>query len=81
MDDDNLRTRVDTLFAEKFPAAATIADDAYFADSGALNSHEFVELVVLVEERFGIAVPDDDVSESTFGSKKLLRDYLLSRGV
>lgn len=45
-----------------------LADDLPLLESGVLTSLQTVELVLFLEERFGITVADDDFVEENFSS-------------
>jgi len=54
-----------------------IADDQpIFVDGLGLDSIDALELVVLIEEHFGIAIPDEEVGKSAFASISALADYI-----
>ncbi len=56
---------------------ASIADDQpIFVEGLGLDSIDALELVVLIEENFGIAIPDEDVGKSAFASIAALADYI-----
>ncbi|MCC6847594.1 MAG: acyl carrier protein [Deltaproteobacteria bacterium] len=56
---------------------ADIADDQpIFVEGLGLDSIDALELVVLIEERFGIAIPDEDVGKNVFASISALADYI-----
>ncbi len=56
---------------------ASIADDqAIFVEGLGLDSIDALELVVLIEEHFGIAIPDEEVGKSAFASIAALADYI-----
>jgi acyl carrier protein len=56
---------------------ASIADDQpIFVDGLGLDSIDALELVVLIEEHFGIAIPDEEVGKSAFASIAALADYI-----
>ena len=58
---------------------AEIADDApIFGEGLGLDSIDALELVVLVEERFHVAIPDEDVGRRAFASVNALVDFILS---
>lgn len=60
-----------------------IADDApIFGQSEdgqglGLDSIDALELVVLVEERFDVAIPDEDVGKRAFASVAALADFIV----
>ena len=56
---------------------ASIADDQpIFVEGLGLDSIDALELVVLIEEHFGIAIPDEEVGKSAFASIAALADYI-----
>ena len=58
-------------------APAGIADDQpIFVDGLGLDSIDALELVVLIEEHFGIAIPDEEVGKKAFASINALTDFI-----
>jgi acyl carrier protein len=56
---------------------AAIADDQpIFVEGLGLDSIDALELVVLIEEHFGIAIPDEEVGKSAFASIDALASYI-----
>ena len=54
-----------------------ITDDMpLFGEGLGLDSIDALELVVLIEEHFGIAIPDEEVGKSAFASIAALADYI-----
>ena len=51
-------------------------DAALFGDGLGLDSIDALELVVLIEEHFGIAIPDEEVGKSAFASIDALAEYI-----
>ena len=47
-----------------------------FVEGLGLDSVDALELVVLVEERFNIQIPDEDVGKQAFASIDALADYV-----
>jgi acyl carrier protein len=66
-----------TMVAREFADEAPIfgRDDAG-AGLG-LDSIDALELVVLVEERFNITIPDEDVGKKAFSSVAALADFIV----
>ena len=55
-----------------------IEDGAPLFQSGlGLDSIDALELVVLVEERFNVTIPDEDVGKRAFASVSALADFIL----
>ena len=82
MDRDTLRTEVKHLLTTGLRlqlAPDDIPDDApIFGDSLGLDSIDALELVVLVEDRFRVAIPDEDVGRRAFASVNALVDFILA---
>jgi len=56
---------------------ASIADNQpIFVEGLGLDSIDALELVVLIEEHFGIAIPDEEVGKSAFASIAALAEYI-----
>jgi acyl carrier protein len=47
--------------------------------AGYLDSLRFVLFVAYLEERFGIAIPPDDMTETNFGNIGMVTEYLARR--
>jgi acyl carrier protein len=82
MDRDALRGEVKNLLATGLRlqvTAADIPDDApIFGETLGLDSIDALELVVLVEDRFHISIPDEEVGRRAFGSVNALVDFILA---
>jgi acyl carrier protein len=80
MDRDALRREVKTLLATGLRlevSAADIADGApIFGDGLGLDSIDALELVVLVEDRFHVTIPDEDVGKQAFASVDALVEFI-----
>jgi acyl carrier protein len=58
---------------------ADIPDDApIFGEGLGLDSIDALELVVLVEERFHVSIPDEEIGRRAFASVNALVDFILS---
>ena len=51
--------------------------DPIFVEGLGLDSIDALELVVLVEERFHVVIPDEEVGKLAFASINALADYIL----
>ena len=83
MDRDTLRQQVKELLStglrlEVGPDQIT-DDGAIFGDGLGLDSIDALELVVLVEEKFRIAIPDEEVGRQAFASVNTLVDFITSQ--
>lgn len=52
------------------------ADDASFLENGIIDSMNVLELVVFVEDHFGITVNDEDVVPENFDSLQSMSTYV-----
>ena len=86
MDRTSVRTEVKELLVSGLRltvGAAEIHDDAPIfgqSDDGrglGLDSIDALELVVLVEERFNLTIPDEEVGRRAFASVAALAEFIL----
>jgi acyl carrier protein len=71
LDDRDVRAAVARYILENFLYARPdhpLGDDDRLLDDGIVDSMGAVELVAFLEERFGIAIPDDEITEDNFGT-------------
>jgi acyl carrier protein len=82
MDRDSVRTAVKELLVNGLRldmAPSDIADDApIFGEGLGLDSIDALELVVLVEERFSVGIPDEETGKRVLGSVSALVDFILA---
>ena len=82
MDRDALRREVKDLLTTGLRlqvAPADISDqEPIFGEALGLDSIDAPELVVLVEDRFRVSIPDEDVGRRAFASVDALVDFILA---
>src|SRR5882762_9253960 len=87
MDRDALRAEVKALLATglrlDIPPGDIPDDSPIFGTDGngdglGLDSIDALELVVLIEERFHVAIPDEDAGKRAFGSVSALVDFIVN---
>jgi acyl carrier protein len=82
MDRDTLRREVKDLLTAGLRlqiAPADIPDDTpIFGETLGLDSIDALELVVLIEDRFQVSIPDEEVGRRAFGSVNALVDFILA---
>jgi acyl carrier protein len=63
----------DILFNDKgYP----YSDDASFVEEGVIDSMNVMELILFVEENFGITVADEEIIPDNFNSVRKIADYV-----
>ena len=81
MDRERLRGEVKELLVSGLRLdvrPADIVDGApIFGDGLGLDSIDALELVVLVEERFRVSIPDEEVGKRAFASVNALVEFIL----
>jgi acyl carrier protein len=82
MDRDALRREVKDLLTTGLRLQVTPADisdhEPIFGEVLGLDSIDALELVVLVEDRFRVSIPDEDVGRRAFASVDALVDFILA---
>jgi acyl carrier protein len=85
MDRDSLRREVKTLLATGLrldvPADEIVDDAPIFGDGLGLDSIDALELVVLVEDRFHVTIPDEEAGKQAFASVDALVDFIARKRV
>ena len=56
-----------------------VADDEPLIENGVLTSLQTVELVMFLEERFGITIEDEEFDEENFGSIEAISELVASK--
>lgn len=54
-------------------------EEQIFVEGLGLDSIDALELVVLVEEKFHVVIPDEEVGKLAFASIEALTDYILAQ--
>ena len=79
--DQQLKTEIKQAIVRslRLPIAPEEIGDAtpLFGEGLGLDSIDALELVVLVEERFNITIPDEDVGKKAFSSVAALADFIV----
>ena len=80
MDRDALAAEVKQLLVTGLrldrPPSAIPDDSPIFGDGLGLDSIDALELVVLVEDRFRVSIPDEEVGKRAFASVRALVDFI-----
>ena len=56
-----------------------VSDDEPLIENGVLTSLQTVELVMFLEERFGIVIEDEEFDEENFGSIEAISELVASK--
>ena len=83
MNRDELKRSLKTLLVEGLKLETVCPEDIQdsepiFLEGLGLDSIDALELVVLVEERFGVSIPDEEVGKLAFASIDALADFVLA---
>ena len=83
MNRDELKRSLKTLLVEGLKLESVRPEDIQdsepiFVEGLGLDSIDALELVVLVEERFGVSIPDEEVGKLAFASIDALADFVLT---
>ena len=79
----NVKEQIKAFIAENFlfnPDGFDLSDDASFLDEGVVDSTGTLELVMFVEETFGIEVGDNEIEPENFDSVNKLAAYVARKG-
>ncbi|WP_420642896.1 acyl carrier protein [Candidatus Leptofilum sp.] len=74
-----VKQQIRDFIAENFlfnPDGFDLSDDTSFLDEGVVDSTGTLELVMFVEETFGIAVGDNEIEPENFDSVNKLAGYI-----
>ena len=82
MDRTELRQRLKLLLVEGLKLDTVRPEDIQdaepiFVEGLGLDSIDALELVVLVEEQFGVSIPDEEIGKQAFASINALADFIL----
>jgi acyl carrier protein len=82
MERDTLQTEVKELLATglrlQVAPGEIDAEAPIFGEALGLDSIDALELVVLVEDRFHVSIPDEEVGRRAFASVNALVDFILA---
>ncbi|MCB8928397.1 MAG: acyl carrier protein [Ardenticatenaceae bacterium] len=78
----SVKQQIREFIAENFlfnPDGFDLSDDASFLDEGVVDSTGTLELVMFVEETFGITVGDHEIEPENFDSVNKLAAYVAGK--
>jgi acyl carrier protein len=79
----SVQEQIRMFIAENFlfnPNGFDLNDDDSFLDEGVVDSTGTLELVMFVEETFGVSVGDDEIEPENFDSVNKLAAYIGRKG-
>jgi acyl carrier protein len=75
----DLQTRIIAIIQKVVKQPVKVSSDESLFDSGLLDSFALPEMVSVLEEEFGIKVPDSDLTPRKFESIDNIQRYIESR--
>ena len=83
MNREELKTDLKALLVEGLKLEDVRPEDIkdgepIFVEGLGLDSIDALELVVLVEERFGVSIPDEEIGKLAFASIDALADFIIT---
>ena len=64
---------------ENVTGGRDVSDDEPLIENGVLTSLQTVELVMFMEDRFGVTIEDEEFSEENFGSIRAIAELVASK--
>jgi acyl carrier protein len=57
-----------------------VAEDDHLMEKGVIDSMGMVELITFLEDRFGVAPADDEITEDNFSTLRRIAAFVRSKG-
>lgn len=76
---ENATAEVRGWLQENVTGSRELPEDYPLIENGVLTSLQTVELVMFLEDRFGIMVEDDELDEENFGSINAIAELVASK--
>ena len=76
---EDARPEIRGWLQENVTGSREVPDDYPLIENGVLTSLQTVELVMFLEERFGIMVEDEELDEENFGSINAIADLVANK--
>ena len=80
--DRDIRERIEALVAKVLggtPPATSAGGDSLLGEAGGFDSTKTLELIVEVEQEFGIVIQDDEINPMNLGTTENLIRFILSK--
>jgi acyl carrier protein len=79
VDTENATAAIRGWLRENVTGSREVPDDYPLIENGVLTSLQTVELVMFMEDRFGILVEDEELNEENFGSIRAIAGLVASK--
>jgi acyl carrier protein len=76
---ENAAAAIREWLQENVTGNRPVADDELLIENGVLTSLQTVELVMFMEDKFGITVEDDELDEETFATVQSIASLVESK--
>ena len=76
---ENAAAEIQGWLRENVTGGREVSPDEPLIENGVLTSLQTVELVMFMEDRFGIVVEDEELNEETFGSIRSIAELVASK--
>jgi acyl carrier protein len=76
---ENATAEIRGWIQENVTGSRDIPDDYPLIENGVLTSLQTVELVMFMEDRFGVTIEDEEFSEENFGSIRAIAELVASK--
>jgi methoxymalonate biosynthesis acyl carrier protein len=79
VDTENATIEIRRWLQENVTGSREVSDDHPLIENGVLTSLQTVELVMFMEDRFGVLIEDEELNEENFGSIKAIAGLVASK--
>ena len=76
---ENASVEIRGWIQENVTGSRDIPDDYPLIENGVLTSLQTVELVMFMEDRFGVTIEDEEFSEENFGAIRAIAELVASK--
>jgi methoxymalonate biosynthesis acyl carrier protein len=79
VDTENATIEIHRWLQENVTGSREVSDDYPLIENGVLTSLQTVELVMFMEDRFGVLIEDEELNEENFGSIRAIAGLVASK--
>ncbi len=79
VDTNNATNEIREWLKQNVTGSTELSDDYELIDNGVLTSLQTVELVMFMEQEFGITVEDDELNEENFATVNSIAELVASK--